>query len=64
MTTQKARILSALKSGKKLTKMEMLREFGCWNSGNIIYQLRLDGHEVVTDMIEAESGKKVARYRL
>jgi len=64
MKTQSERILKALKCGRKLTKLDMLNEFDCMNSGARINELRNGGYSIVTNMIEVASGKHVAEYQL
>ena len=59
--THKHSILSALKKGQRLSKQQMLKRFGCWNSGNIILLLRKDGHQINTDMVK-RNGKRFAIY--
>lgn len=63
MNSQQAKILAALKAGRKLTPIDALREFGCFRLGGRICELRQAGHSIETDMVE-EDGKWFARYRL
>jgi hypothetical protein len=58
------KILSALLSGDRLSKLDMLTRFGVWNSGNVIFQLRREGYEnIKTDMV-TRRGKTFAEYFL
>ena len=63
MDTQKERILEHLQSGKTLTKLESLLKFGVWNTGDVIYKLRNEGHIIDTEMV-SEKGKTFAQYKL
>lgn len=60
--TQKQRILEYLKTGKSITKLEALKMFGCWNSGDIIFKLRRE-HTIETTMI-TNGKKRFASYKL
>ena len=44
--TQNAQILARLKSGKTITPLEALAEFGCLRLSGRIYDLRRDGHQI------------------
>ena len=57
------KILGALLNKERLSKLEMLRRFGCWNSGNIILLLRKDGYEIETEMV-TKNDKTFAEYFL
>jgi len=61
--SQRDSILLALMNGERLTKVDMLRRFGCWNSGNIILILRRDGYDVQTTM-KMKGTKRFASYSL
>lgn len=54
-----------LKSGKRLSKLESLKMFGVWNTGDVIYKLRKKylGTEIVvkTEMV-TNNGKTYAEY--
>ncbi len=60
-------ILQALQSGRRLTALEALTQFGCLNLKGRIFDLRLQGHAIQKKMERIESpnnrrGKFVARY--
>jgi hypothetical protein len=39
-------------SGRKMSKLDILREFGLFNSGNIVYLLRKEEHlNIKTEMV-------------
>ena len=65
---QKARILSHLKNGHSLTQGEALKLFGSSRLASRIDELRKEGVEIVTDMIEVDCADghtaTVARYRI
>ena len=61
---QAAKILRALASGKMLTPVDALEEFGCFRLGARVYDLRGAGWNVQAQSVSLQSGKKVARYWL
>ena len=63
-STQNTQILHHLKSGKSITALEALNEFGCLRLSGRIYDLKKEGHSITKDMIATPSGKRVAEYRL
>lgn len=63
METQKQKILDFLLSGESLTKLQSLMLFGIWNTGDVIYKLRNEGHIIDTEMV-SENGKTFAKYQL
>ena len=62
--TQNAQILAHLKTGKRITPLDALREFGCFRLGARVFELKAEGHNILKEMIETDSGKRVAEYRL
>lgn len=62
--TQTAQILAYLKTGRSITPLDALEWFGCFRLGARIYDLKQDGHNIVKDMVETDSGKRVASYTL
>ena len=62
--SQKKRIREALLCGISITKLEALKWFGSLNFGARIGELREEGMNIVTTMVETSSGKSVARYHL
>ncbi|MFX1588987.1 MAG: helix-turn-helix domain-containing protein [Promethearchaeota archaeon] len=67
--SQKEQILQALISDQKLTKMDILRRFGCWNSGGRIFELRQEGWPIKTEMINVrtmsdKNTPKIALYSI
>jgi hypothetical protein len=70
MESQNKQIRAYLESGKKLTPIDALYQFGCFRLGARIYDLKRQGVNIETEMIEITSpavysGKKhVARYKI
>lgn len=66
--TQRLRIMQHLKSGKTLTQLEALREYGIMRLPARIEELRKRGEPIATEMITVENkyGERVrvAEYRL
>ena len=62
-TAQNDLVLSALKAGERLTPMDALQRFGCFRLGARCYDLRRQGHNIITDMVHKD-GKHFASYRL
>lgn len=65
--TQKQRLLNALKAGP-LTPMECWNQLGIYRVSGRILELRQDGHDIKTEMVDVENqfGEpcRVARYSL
>jgi len=64
METQNKMILKALKSGEKLTGLEIVQRFNCLNYTGRISDLRREGHPIRTDMVKLRSGKYVGVYSI
>jgi len=70
MESQNKRIRAYLESGRKLTPLDALYQFGCFRLGARIYDLKRRGMLIETDIIEITSPavyngkKKVAQYRM
>jgi hypothetical protein len=61
--TQAAKILDFMATGKPITPMVALRRFGCFRLGARIWDLRKDGHDIKSRLVERK-GSRVAEYRL
>lgn len=61
--SQEAMIIAALKRGP-LTPLQALRDIGTLRLGARIYDLRVKGWRIETEMIEVSGKKRVARYTL
>lgn len=67
MESQNIRIRKYLESGKSLTPLDALYQFGCWALSSRISDLKKQGVQIKSELIEITSdGKKkqVARYKL
>jgi len=63
MKTQNQQIEAYLKSGKKITPLTALRNFGRLRLGARIFQLRKQGLDIKTNLI-TRRGKTFAEYTL
>ena len=61
--SQEQRIIGYLATGRTLTPLKALRNFGCFRLGARIYGLRQQGHDITSRLV-AIGDKKVAEYRL
>jgi len=67
METQNAQIKAYLQSGKSLTALDALHQFGCFRLGARIHNLKEQGMNIESKMVQIMSGgkkKMVARYTL
>lgn len=62
--TQRNDILTYLKSGRSLTPKDAYNFWGCFRLGARVYDLRREGYNIKSEMVEVEGGKHVARYSL
>lgn len=66
--SDKNKVLEWLKSGRPITPIEALSELGCYRLGARVFELRQEGHNIVTEMVETtdRNGEKCrfAKYRL
>lgn len=62
--SQAEEILAWLKAGHSLTKLESINRFGCMNLGGRVWDLKREGHDIQSEMVELPNGKHVARYWL
>ena len=62
-TSQNKGILAYLQSGKSITPIEALKEFGCFRLSARIFDLRAMGHNIKTKSITI-NGKTVAQYSM
>jgi hypothetical protein len=63
LATQRDQILAHLRDGNSLTPLEALRRFGCFRLGARIWDLKQDGHDIRTELVDV-NGKRVAKYRM
>lgn len=65
MATQNEQIRKYLEAGNTLTPLEALNLFGCFRLATRIFELKKQGLNILTDIVEdAETGKRYAKYRL
>tara|TARA_R100000963_G_C4567668_1_gene53855 strand:- start:37 stop:306 length:270 start_codon:yes stop_codon:yes gene_type:complete len=58
-------ILADLIDGKSITPIDALEKYGCFRLAAVVYNLKEDGYDVNTDIVNNKlSGKKYARYSL
>ncbi len=62
--SQELEILMELKRGKKITPLDALKRFGCFRLASRISDLRKQGYEIKTAMIETKTQKHIAQYSL
>ena len=55
-------ILVALKNGERVTPLSALEKFGCFRLSARIWDLRDQGHPIITKHITTPQGKVVAEY--
>tara|TARA_R100001530_G_scaffold129270_1_gene99493 strand:- start:114 stop:380 length:267 start_codon:yes stop_codon:yes gene_type:complete len=61
--SQKSKVLFDLVEGKGITPIDALNDYGCFRLAAVIHQLRSEGHQIKTTMIEDED-KRYAKYAL
>ncbi len=61
--SQNSQILAYLETGLSLTAVQALTKFGSFRLASRIRELKNDGHNIESVMIETETGKRVARYK-
>ena len=62
--SQNEAVLSYLKAGNALTPLDALQRFGIMRLGARCYELKRQGHPIVSEMVRTTTGKIVARYSL
>lgn len=60
---QTSEILIHLIDHEKITPMEALNKYGCFRLASRINDLRREGHDIKTKMVES-NGKRFAEYSL
>ena len=61
--SQKSRILNHLRTGRAITQIEALNLFGCFRLASRIEELRSQGYDIKTVMIDYNN-KRFAKYIL
>jgi len=62
--TQKSRVLEHLLYRKSITPLEAIGCYGIMRLAPCIFELRREGHSIITDIRADPMGKKYAQYRL
>lgn len=62
--TQAEMILADLLKGKRITPLDALRDYSCFRLGARIFDLKQDGHDIRTEIVETAGGAHVAEYWL
>ncbi|HEY3390610.1 MAG TPA: helix-turn-helix domain-containing protein [Prolixibacteraceae bacterium] len=62
--SQSEQIKSFLLSGESLTALDALRMFQCWSLTQRVFDLRMKGLPIITEMVTTGSGKRIAKYYL
>ena len=62
--SQKSRIRRALQDGALITQKGAARDFGCWRLADVIFRLRAEGLDIITETGVAKNGARFAKYRL
>ena len=61
--TKKQRLLNYLKNHRRgITGQDALLKLGLYRLSGEIHQLRKEGHNIKTEMMEREDGTRYARY--
>ena len=58
MATQCELILKHLKKGKKINPIQALNRYGCFRLGARIHDLKAEGHDIKSKIVENEEGTK------
>lgn len=61
--TQKEQIINLLKTGRSITPMSALRNYGCFRLAAVIHKLKKEGMDIETTIIN-EGDKTYAQYNL
>jgi len=61
---QKTKILTYLKSGRRLTVLKALKLFGVYALSQRIGNLKREGHPIKVEMITLKNEKRIAEYSL
>lgn len=61
--SQNDQILNYLKAGNSITPVEALEMFGCFRLGARISDLRHQGYDIISQLVE-RNGKRFAKYFL
>lgn len=62
--SQKTDVLKHLKENKTITSWEAIQIFRCTRLADRIFSLRKEGHEIITNNMVSDNGKRFAEYVL
>lgn len=62
-TSQTKAIKAHLESGKSITPIDALHQYGCFRLGARIYDLKDEGLDIITEMVQ-NGRKRFASYKL
>jgi hypothetical protein len=62
--TQKDNVLKHLKSGREINSLDALEQYGCFRLAAVIWNLRDEGHKIITSPVISKYGKSFASYKL
>ena len=64
MKSQKEQILAYLRTGGTLTPLESLSMFGCLALSQRVTDLKREGYQIESTLVDVGQGKRVARYSI
>ena len=62
--TQRNNVLEHLESGREITPLDALEQYGCFRLAAVIWNLRDEGYKISTKTVTSRYGKKFASYKL
>ena len=62
--TQKNNVLKHLESGREITPLDALEQYGCFRLAAVIWNLRDEGYKIATKTVSNKYGKTFASYKL
>lgn len=62
--TQRKNVLKHLESGREITPLDALEQYGCFRLAAVIWNLRDEGYKIATKTVSNKYGKTFASYKL
>jgi hypothetical protein len=62
--TQQQKVLRHLESGREITPLDALEQYGCFRLSAVIWNLRDEGYNIKTKRVSNKYGKTFASYKL
>lgn len=62
--SQREKVLEHLKAGATISQYEAIMEYSAFRLSSIIYDLRQQGYNIKTNMVQRPTGKRLAEYKL